>query len=123
MTDTRKHRAAERDHSGSMLELFEAIGQHLYVRHCMDPVREESQGYYEDRWLSLRVFLKAYAFERQGASRDYAFAAVDAIDNSTRLRVQGPSRDQAGHSPESLRDCGVLQNRHGGTGRVALSAT
>ena len=63
------------------LKSFEKLSN-LYVARYMRPAWEENVGFEKDPWLSLRLFLKMYAFERQGRSPDYAFVAVDAIDKN-----------------------------------------
>ena len=72
------------------LNLFEKLGE-LYVARLMRSVWEENADCEKDPWLSLRVFLKMYAFERQGRAPDYAFAAVDAIDEHRFVSMKSTS--------------------------------
>ena len=74
----------------------------LDVARYMRPVWEENDGYEEDKWLSLRLFLGTYAFERQGRSPDYAFAAVDAIDENRSVALEPASSHTIWDSFKSL---------------------
>ena len=62
-----------------MLEPFEKLGD-FYVARYMNSLWEENGTCETDKWASLRLFLKVYAFERQGRSPDYAFVATDSVD-------------------------------------------
>jgi hypothetical protein len=73
-----------------MLKAFEKLGK-LYVDRLMAPAWAEQPGCETDKWLSLRLFLKMYAFERQGRSPNYSFAAIDAIDENRSVPLKSSS--------------------------------
>jgi hypothetical protein len=57
----------------------------------MAPAWAEHTGCETDKWLSLRLFLKMHAIERQGRSPDYSFAAIDAIDKNRSVPLESKS--------------------------------
>ncbi len=63
------------------LQTFERLSE-LFIARYIQPLWAANVGFENDQWLSLRLFLQMYAFERQGRSPDYSFAAVDAIDDN-----------------------------------------
>lgn len=76
-----------------MLERFERMAV-LYGHRYMRPIWQENGAGEDDPWLSLRLFLRMYAFERQGRSPDYAFAAVDAVDLNRSMPLNSASPSQ-----------------------------
>ncbi len=74
-----------------MVNRFEPFAE-LYVRRCLKATWFACPNYLDDPWDSLWVFLKGYAFERQGRPEDFQHAAVDAIDE---VRAQGLDAEAA----------------------------
>jgi hypothetical protein len=92
------------------LRKFEGLSE-LYVLRYMQPVWEANAGFESDPWLSLRLFLQMYAFERQGRSPDYSFAAVDAIDENRSAPLERASIRSVWNSfRRRLRDLNYANN-------------
>jgi len=65
----------------------------LYRARYLDETRTSCPGYETDPWQSLRFFLMAYGFARQGSSPDFPRAAVDAVAEACEQGVQGRIAD------------------------------
>jgi len=75
-----------------MFDRFEELAS-VYRERVMMPDWKGCHDFEENMWGSVRLFLRGYAFERQGSSPDYRFAAAEAIDN---VRAQAMSEKSAG---------------------------
>ena len=60
--------------------LLAQLGERVFMPLFLKPTREEFPGYAEDPIEALKLFLSAYAFERQGRSPHYPRLAVQALD-------------------------------------------
>ena len=60
----------------------------LYQKRFMAPNLRACGDVATNPWASLKFFLRGYAFERQGRSRDYAPAAVDAVQEVSDLPLR-----------------------------------
>jgi len=53
----------------------------LHQQHLLQPLWGAYPAAGNHPWLALKIFLKGYAFERQGRSEDYAWAAAETVDD------------------------------------------
>ena len=63
-----------------MLSRLEDLAELYTIRNQL-PVWQDNANRPDEPWGAVRLFLQGYAFERQGASPDYAVVAAEAIDD------------------------------------------
>ncbi len=63
-----------------MIELFESVSD-LHIRRFMEPTWNKYPHWEHNTWDSLLIFLSGYAFERQGSSPSFPYAAVEVISD------------------------------------------
>ena len=65
----------------------------LYEDHLLNPLWARYPKRDVDNWDAIRLFLEGYAFERQGASKEYSHASIDAVGGvkGSELRPTDPS--------------------------------